>query len=182
MLPLLIAFTVIPFVELSLLVRLGGTIGLFPTLAICLGTGVVGAALARTQGLSVLARIQAVSAQGRLPTRELLDGAMILLAGMVLITPGFLTDLFGLALLTPPFRAVMRAVLAHNLKGRMAAAQQRGGVHASWSTTSSGPGAAHEAKPEPWVELAPGQDVIPPGQVRRPWDDDARPFIDVEPS
>jgi UPF0716 protein FxsA len=179
-LPLLFAFTVIPFVELMLLVRLGGTIGFFPTLAICLLTGVVGAALARSQGLSVLRRIQEVSAQGQLPTRELLDGAMILLAGMVLITPGFLTDAFGLFLLTPPGRAVMRVVFARGIQARMMAGGRRA-AGARPHPPGGGSQGPTTVEPEPWVELAPGQEVIGPGQVRRPWDDEASPVIDVEP-
>ena len=181
MLPLLFAFTVIPFVELVLLVRLGGTIGFMPTLAVCLLTGVAGATLARSQGLSVLRRIQEVSAQGQLPTRELLDGAMILLAGMVLITPGFLTDAFGLLLLTPPFRAVMRVVLARRLQARMVAGARPGGPGRAHPRGSAAAEEPTSVEPEPWVELAPGQEVIGPGQVRRPWDDEASPVIDVEP-
>ena len=181
MLALFLAFTVIPMAELILLVRLGGTIGFLPTVAICLLTGMVGASLARSQGLSVLRRIQAVSAQGQIPTRELLEGVMILLAGVVLITPGFLTDIFGILLLTPPFRALMRLWVAQRfavqLKARAAGPGRSG---AAWG--GQGPSQADPSgRAQPWTEVGPGQDLIPPGEVRRPDDGRARPVIDVDP-
>ncbi len=182
LLPLFLAFTLIPMVELVLLVRLGGTIGFIPTVAICLLTGAAGAALARAQGLSVLRRIQTVSAQGQLPTRELLEGVMILLAGVVLITPGFLTDIFGLLLLTPPFRALMRMWVARRFEAHIVSRTQSAGgtTSASWSTGRPG-SAPHAEQPKPWTELAPGQELIPPGSVKRPPNGRDRPIIDVEP-
>ena len=188
MLALFLAFTLIPMAELILLIRLGGTIGFLPTVAICLLTGMVGASLARSQGLSVLRRIQAVSSQGQLPTRELLEGVMILLAGVVLITPGFLTDIFGILLLTPPFRALMRMWVTQRfegqLKARATAATGSGG--AAWSPHGQARPAqsaqsAQSAHSEQWTELGPGQDLIPPGEVRQPDDGRNRPVIDVDP-
>ena len=182
MLALFLAFTLIPIAELFLLVRLGGTIGFLPTVAVCLLTGMVGASLARSQGMSVLRRIQSVSSQGQLPTRELLEGVMILLAGVVLITPGFLTDIFGILLLTPPFRALMRMWVAQRFEMQLKtrAATATGSTGAPWGPQGR-ESAAQSRRPEPWTELGPGQDLIPPGAVRRPDDGRDRPVIDVEP-
>lgn len=98
---LLILLTLIPLIELYLLLQVGSRIGATPTIAIILLTGVAGAWLARRQGLGLLHRMQTEMVAGRLPTGELLDGAMVLVGGVLLLTPGFCTDLFGLALLTP---------------------------------------------------------------------------------
>ena len=110
---LLLLFTVLPLTEFALLVWLGGQIGLLATIALVLGTGVLGASLARQQGLATLWRIRQQSASGQMPTDALLDGALILVAGAVLITPGILTDAFGFSLLIPPLRALIKRGLKH---------------------------------------------------------------------
>ena len=96
---LLILFIVVPIVELYLLVQLGLRIGLPPTLGLIVLTGFLGASLARQQGLSTLRKIQQEVSNGRPPTQELVEGVMILIGGIVRLTPGILTDLFGFALL-----------------------------------------------------------------------------------
>jgi UPF0716 protein FxsA len=105
---LLLLFTILPVLELALLIKIGRAIDVGPTLGLVIVTGVVGAALAKHQGLRALRRIQEDLAQGRMPTTELVNGLMILVAGAVLITPGIITDAFGFALLIPPIRAVLR--------------------------------------------------------------------------
>lgn len=119
---LLLLFTVVPLVELYLLIGIGRQVGPVPTLALVLFTGVLGAWLAKRQGLATLARIQRSMGSGELPTEALLDGLMILLAGAVLLTPGLLTDLAGFVLLTPagrrPIRAAIRRAFEHRLANR----------------------------------------------------------------
>lgn len=105
---LLVLFTVLPLVEFSLLWQLAGGFGLGPTLLLVLVTGVVGAWLARVQGVMTLLRVQREMASGKMPADALFDGALILVAGAVLITPGILTDLFGFCLLIPPIRFVVK--------------------------------------------------------------------------
>jgi len=105
---LLLLFTVLPLTEFALLVWLDGVIGLLPTIALVLGTGVLGASLARQQGLATLWRIRQQSSSGQMPTDALFDGALILVAGAVLITPGILTDAFGFSLLIPPLRGLVK--------------------------------------------------------------------------
>ncbi|MEL6543974.1 MAG: FxsA family protein [Myxococcota bacterium] len=108
-------FIVVPAVELALLAEVGVRIGWLPTLGIVIATGFIGAALARSQGFAVLRRIREESAQGRAPTDALTDGAMVLVAGTLLITPGVLTDMVGFALLIPPLRAVLKGFVAARL-------------------------------------------------------------------
>ncbi len=116
---LLILFITVPFVELMLLLRLGSKIGLPATLGIIVITAILGAALTRSQGTRALSRYREALQEGRLPHQEVLDGLMILVAGAVLLTPGFLTDAFGFLLLVPAFRRVVRKRLGTALKGRV---------------------------------------------------------------
>jgi UPF0716 protein FxsA len=116
---LLLLFTVLPMVELALLIQLGRIIGLAPTIAIVLLTGVTGAALARWQGLATFRRVRAEMAAGRVPTGALIDGLLILVAGAVLLTPGLITDTIGFLLLIPPTRAAVRRALADAFRRRM---------------------------------------------------------------
>ncbi len=98
---LLILFTVVPLIELALLIKLGNIIGLWPTIFIVIATGVLGAALARSQGTQVISAIRAEVAEGRPPTESLINGLLVLVGGVVLLTPGLLTDLLGFSLLVP---------------------------------------------------------------------------------
>ncbi len=116
---LLLLFTVLPVVELALLIRIGRAIDVGPTIALVVLTGVAGAALARHQGLRTLRRIQDDLARGLMPATELLDGLMILLAGAVLVTPGVITDAVGFALLIPPIRALIRKRVAEHFRKRI---------------------------------------------------------------
>ncbi len=98
---LLLLFLGVPLLELIVLIKLGQFAGFWTTLAIVILAGIVGAALARWQGLRVLMRIQDELRAGRIPAAEMLDGLLILIAGVMLLTPGFLSDVFGLLLLLP---------------------------------------------------------------------------------
>lgn len=108
---LFVAFLAIPLIEIALFVQVGGLIGLWPTLGLVLLSAVAGTALMRAQGMRALGELQWSFAEMRDPTRPLAHGAMILIAGMLLLTPGFFTDALGLALLIPAVRdAAMRAI------------------------------------------------------------------------
>ncbi len=131
---LLLLFTVVPLVELGLLIQLGRVIGLVPTIAIVLSTGFAGAALARWQGLATIRRVQTDMAAGRVPAEALVDGLLILVAGALLLTPGLLTDAVGFLLLIPPTRAAVRRALVQAFRGRVGG---RGGpvtLDARWSS------------------------------------------------
>ncbi|MEE9274234.1 MAG: FxsA family protein [bacterium] len=108
---LFLLFTLIPLLELMILIELGRAVGLSPTVGIVLLTGALGAWAARTQGFSVLMRIQQEMAAGRLPAVPLVDGAMVLVGGVFLITPGLVTDAAGFALMVPAVRAILRVWL-----------------------------------------------------------------------
>jgi UPF0716 protein FxsA len=116
---LLILFVGIPLIELYLFLLIGSRIGLGATIATVILTGFLGAALTKRQGLQVLAKYQKALAEGRMPHAEVIEGLMILVAGAVLLTPGFLTDAIGFAMLIPPVRAVVRQFAGRYLKGRV---------------------------------------------------------------
>jgi len=116
---LLTAFIVMPLLELWLLVQLGGRYGVGPTLLVVVVTGIAGAWLARAQGLMVLMAIQRDMAEGRMPAPRLMDGVMILVAGVLLITPGLITDAAGFLLLVPPVREVIRGWLRRQLEKKL---------------------------------------------------------------
>jgi UPF0716 protein FxsA len=112
---LVILFICIPFIELAILIRLGMEIGFWPTVFIQIVTGVVGASLARWQGFYIWSSIQYEIANGRMPGDRLVDGFLILIAGIVLLTPGLLTDAFGLTLLIPITRNSIKRWLKRKL-------------------------------------------------------------------
>lgn len=115
---LFLLFLIVPLVELFLFLAIGQRIGLLPTFAIILLTGVLGAALARSQGMKALAKYQQAIAEGRLPHEAVIDGLLILVAGALLLTPGFLTDTIGFLLLAPPVRTLVRVRLEDSLRRR----------------------------------------------------------------
>jgi UPF0716 protein FxsA len=105
---LFILFTIVPIIELYLLIKVGSLIGAIPTVALVLFISLAGAWLVRAQGFAIIRRIQSELAQGRLPAGELLDGAMVLVGGVLLLTPGFFTDFLGLWFLIPATRSVIK--------------------------------------------------------------------------
>lgn len=105
---MLLLFVFLPMVELYLLIMLGSRIGAMPTIGLIVFTGVLGATLARQQGLSVLSKIQREMASGNPPTQELVEGALIVVGGIVLLTPGIITDLFGFSLLVPHPQSIVQ--------------------------------------------------------------------------
>ena len=105
---LVLLFTILPAVELTLLIKIGSNIGIGNTLFIIIFTGVLGAYLARLQGFLILRKIQDDLNHGIMPNDQLIDGLMILVGGIVLLTPGFITDAFGFLLLIPWTRTLIK--------------------------------------------------------------------------
>lgn len=134
---LLLLFVLLPAVELALLIELGSRFGTLHTLALIVVTGVVGAALARGQGLHVVRQIQGEVAEGRLPAGSLVDGVMILIAAALLVTPGILTDAFGFLCLVPAFRRAAKRVLLQRLE--KAVAENRVHVSVDFADGLGGP-------------------------------------------
>ena len=119
---LLIAlFIVVPLVELYVIIKIGGAIGVLPTIALLLLDSILGTMLLRSQGRAVWQRFNAALAERRVPAREVFDGAMVIIGGTLLLTPGFITDIFGLILLIPPSRDIVRRVSTAFAKRRGAA-------------------------------------------------------------
>jgi len=113
---LLVIFTIVPIVELYVLFEAGRQIGLGATILMIFLTGIAGAYLARNQGFTIINQIHRELCQGTLPAEELFDGALILAGGLLLLTPGFCTDLFGFSLLTPVTRVIMKRWLKNWLE------------------------------------------------------------------
>ena len=113
---LFLAFTLIPVSEIYILITIGGQIGILPSIGLVILTGIVGASLARSQGLQTLGRIRDSFQQGVVPGEELLNALLIAVAGIVLLTPGFLTDAAGLFLLIPATRTLCREWLKRRIE------------------------------------------------------------------
>jgi UPF0716 protein FxsA len=120
---LILLFTVIPLIELYLLIQVGRYLGSFQTIMIVLITGIIGGLLARSQGLSVQRQIRVDLRNGIIPTDSLIDGLFILIAGALLITPGMITDLFGFILMVPSFRGWLKMRLKGILKRKFESGQ-----------------------------------------------------------
>jgi len=118
---LVVLFIVVPIAELALLIQIGGLIGVWWTIALLVADAVLGSLLARSQGRLAWRRFNEALRSGRPPAREVMDGALVLFGGALLLTPGFLSDILGLVLLLPPTRAVVGAVLVRRFAGRMVA-------------------------------------------------------------
>ena len=119
LLRLFLFFTLVPLAELVLLIELGRFLGLAPTLAVVLATGALGAWLTRRQGLRALASVRSDIEHGIVPAGALLDGALILAAGLLLITPGLLTDAAGFLLLVPRVRTAIRHTIRRAIERRL---------------------------------------------------------------
>jgi UPF0716 protein FxsA len=135
----------VPLIELSILIWIGGQTAWWVPILMVIATGVIGAALARWQGWQVMQRIRADAAAGRMPADALIDGFLILLAGVLLVTPGVISDSLGVLLLIPPARSlVKRAVAAwikRNIEVRVGKA-----TDGFWSTV--GTDSAHQRRDE----------------------------------
>jgi len=115
---LALAFLVVPFVELFVLIQVGQVIGVWWTLLLVLVISVAGSWLVKREGWAVWGRITGRVQSGEVPGHELVDGGLVLLAGALLLTPGFATDVFALVLLFPPTRAPLRQLVLRRLTAR----------------------------------------------------------------
>jgi UPF0716 protein FxsA len=154
-----ILFILLPIAEIYVIVKVGEAIGILPTLALLIVDGFLGAALARSQGRGAWIRFNRALAEGRVPAREVFDGAMIIVGGAFLLAPGFITDAIGLLLLLPPTRAAFRGLVARMARRRLTVAPRiiffggsaRGPAPPSYDVE----GSAREVD-EPERELPPG--------------------------
>lgn len=138
---LLLLFLVVPILELAVIVQVGQAIGTIPTLALLIVMSITGAWLMKREGLGVLRRAQRQVREGRVPSREVADGFLIVLGGALMLTPGFVSDLAGMALLLPPVRAVVRPVLLGRLQAMALGAALGPAAAAAGRRRSRRPGA-----------------------------------------
>lgn len=116
---LFLLFTLVPAVELYLIIKVGTVIGALNTILIIIFTGVLGAYYAREQGFKVVSNIQWKMQQGVVPGDDLVNGAMLLVGGALLITPGFITDFAGFSLIFPPSREVIKVGVKRYMEKRV---------------------------------------------------------------
>lgn len=157
---LLLIFIGVPLIEIAVFIEVGGWLGLWPTLAVVILTAVVGTALLRHQGLSTLRRAQAAMDRSELPLKEVFDGLCLLVAGALLLTPGFVTDAVGGLLFVPAVRTLLRRWLGRHLLSRAE-------VHVVHPDGTRGPvrGAGDVIDGE-YEDLTPSDDDGPPGDGR----------------
>ncbi len=131
---LLVVFIVLPLVEISVIVRVADAIGGWNTIGLLVAVSITGAYLVRHEGWVVFRRVTEQLDRGNLPAREMLDGALVLAGGVLMVTPGFVTDAMGLLLVFPPTRALARSVLITRLRNRIGiiTPPRRGGRHDGW--------------------------------------------------
>ncbi len=120
---LLLAFIFVPIIEIGLFIQVGGFLGLWPTIALVLITAIVGASLVRSQGIQTLMSVQGRLEQGEIPAQQIFEGVMLAVAGVLLLTPGFMTDAVGMLVLLP----VPRAAVARYLMSKMVVKTVHGG-------------------------------------------------------
>ena len=133
---LLIIFVLVPIAELTVIIQVGQEIGVWWTIAILIADSILGSLLMRSQGRIAWRRFNEALQAGRPPAREVLDGVLVIFGGAFLLTPGFITDVFGAIFLIPPTREILRRILIRRFSERMiVAARTRTG---SWDTTRPG--------------------------------------------
>ncbi|MFA9910386.1 FxsA family protein [Vibrio cholerae] len=152
---LLFLFIAVPVIEIALFIQVGGVLGVWPTIALVLLIAIVGASLVRSQGLQTLLTVQQRLAQGQLPAQQILEGVMLAVAGVLLLTPGFFTDILGMLVLLP----APRAYFAKQLMSRVVV----GNIHAS--------GAGFE-QPNPFHDRANPNGTTYEGEFERKDDQD----------
>ncbi len=132
---LFLLFLVVPIIEIAIFIGVGQAIGLWPTLLGVVVTALIGSALIRVQGLSLIRDIQRLMAAGVLPARQIADGLILAIAGALLLTPGYFTDLVGFLLLVP----AVRTLVYQALKRRIRVVGGFGAAQAGFSTPENGP-------------------------------------------
>lgn len=122
---LFLLFVAMPIIEISLLIQVGGAIGGWNTIAIVIVTAFLGAHFVRREGLSTLQSAQRKMQQNQLPGNEMIDGLMLVVAGVLLVTPGFITDIFGFLLVLPGSRHLIRKLVVKHMKVRVVTASNQ---------------------------------------------------------
>ena len=135
---LFLAFVVVPIVEIGLFLKVGPYIGVPATLALIIVTAIAGTMLVRSQGLDVIRKLQSSADRGEMPVEALVQGLFVLLAGVLLLTPGFATDTLGFALLIPPVRKLIAAKLWKLIEPGVVTSTQWSSGHTSTHSNRQG--------------------------------------------
>ena len=143
---LVVLFITLPLLELYVLIQVGGLIGVMPTIMLCVLTAITGAALMRYQGLRTITTLQEKLARGEFPAQDLLEGVILLCGGILLLTPGFITDILGFICLIPPCRTWIARILGQQLVQRSSARQTASSV------TIEGEYWREERRPDPRLD------------------------------
>lgn len=135
---LFLAFVVVPIVEIGLFLQVGSYIGIPATLALIILTAIAGTILVRSQGIDVIRKLQASANRGEMPVAALIQGLFVLIAGVLLLTPGFATDTLGFALLIPPIRELVAARIWKLIEPNVVTSSQWSSRRTDNTTNSSG--------------------------------------------
>jgi len=174
---IVLIFIVVPVVELYVIIQVGNAIGLIPTLFLLLLDALLGSMLLRHQGRAAWIQFNRALAENRLPHKEVFDGILVIVGGALLLAPGFITDIFGLVLLIPPTRAIVRGITSRIVRRRMAIGATVWGAGRATRPprrrpAPGGPGAAGSAPrgPAPDDLFSWEEPPMPPAGGRRPGD------------
>lgn len=159
---LFVLFIVTPLVEIFVLIQVGRVVGAPPTIAALVLVSLAGAALVKREGLKAWTRFRSALEAARLPAEEVVDGALVLLAGALLLTPGFVTDALGLLFLLPPSRALINRALRSRVRMSM----------------GLGPAASRRSRTPPSEDSPDGDIEVDVVDVRRTGDDGPRPEVE----
>src|SRR3954452_1564115 len=145
---LFLIFILVPIVELAVLIQIGQLIGVWWTIALLIADAVLGTVLVRSQGRAAWRRFVTAVNAGRIPHREVLDGALVIFGGALLMTPGFVTDVFGALFLFPPTRAVLRRLLVRRATLRVMGGMVPGSTARANGRRADVEGTAVDGKPD----------------------------------
>ena len=159
---LIVLFIVVPIAELYVIIQVGEAIGALPTLILLLADALLGSWLLKHQGRGAWRRFNEALAAYRFPGREVVDGALIIVGGTLLLTPGFITDVFGAVLLIPPTRAIVRRLLKRLAIGRFAVVGV-GGPGAFGRPPGGGPGPTRQGRPSRDYDYEATAEEVPDG-------------------
>jgi UPF0716 protein FxsA len=151
---LILLFILVPIAELAVIIQIGQAIGVWWTIALLIADSVLGSMLMRQQGRATWRRFNAAVAEARVPARETIDGVLVIFGGALLLTPGFITDIFGLICLLPPTRALVRRFLLARFAQRMTVAM------------TSGPRTPREPRPRQDYDVEGTAHDVEPGSAR----------------
>lgn len=145
---LFVLFIIIPIIEISVLMQVGELLGMWPTIGIVILSAWIGAKYVRQQGVATLQSVQAKMAQGEMPSSEIVTGLMLLVAGVLLVTPGFVTDIFGLSLLVPSIRDAIATYVQKHLNVKAHATGNHAGASFYTGNTYENEGFSQTPNPE----------------------------------